>query len=52
MWPIEAGLSRIFAGQHTRIDDQAGRQLGSDVAHFVLRQTGLVQVGPDGEGRP
>ena len=37
----EAGLSRIFAGQHTRIDHQAGLQLGSDVAQFVLRETGL-----------
>jgi PAP2 superfamily len=48
----EAGLSRIFAGQHTRIDHQAGKRLGSDVAHFVLRETGLVQVGPDGGDRP
>jgi len=48
----EAGLSRIFAGQHTRIDHQAGTQLGSDVAHFVLRETGLVQPGPDGGDRP
>jgi hypothetical protein len=32
----EAGLSRIFAGQHTRIDHEAGRALGSRVAHFVL----------------
>ena len=32
----EAGLSRIFAGQHTRIDHQAGQQLGAQVAHFVL----------------
>jgi len=47
----EAGLSRIFAGQHTRIDHQAGTHLGRDVAHFVLRETGLVKVGPDGGGR-
>jgi hypothetical protein len=32
----EAGLSRIWAGQHTRIDDQAGRQLGRDVTGAVL----------------
>jgi len=32
----EAGLSRIFAGQHTRIDHQAGQQLGAQVAGFVL----------------
>ena len=34
----EAGLSRIFAGQHTRIDHQAGLELGHDIAHFVLPQ--------------
>src|SRR5207245_5707700 len=28
----EAGLSRIFAGQHMRIDHEAGQQLGPDVA--------------------
>lgn len=33
----EAGLSRIFAGQHTRIDHVAGLDLGQDVAQFVLR---------------
>ncbi|MFG1645809.1 haloperoxidase [Amycolatopsis sp. NPDC049252] len=33
----EAGLSRIFAGVHTRIDHEAGQQLGLDVAEFVLR---------------
>src|SRR6266516_3409329 len=32
----EAGLSRIYAGQHTRIDHEAGLQLGHDVAQFVL----------------
>jgi membrane-associated phospholipid phosphatase len=32
----EAGLSRIFAGVHTRIDHVAGRQLGTQVARFVL----------------
>src|SRR6266566_2462361 len=32
----EAGLSRIYAGQHTRLDHEAGKQLGSDVAQFVL----------------
>lgn len=34
----EAGLSRIYAGQHTRLDHVAGVKLGSDVAHFVLFQ--------------
>jgi PAP2 superfamily len=32
----EAGLSRIWAGQHTRIDHQAGQQLGNQVAVAVL----------------
>jgi hypothetical protein len=32
----EAGLSRIWAGQHTRIDHQAGQTLGRLVAHSVL----------------
>jgi membrane-associated phospholipid phosphatase len=32
----EAGLSRIYAGVHTRIDHEAGLQLGHDVAGFVL----------------
>jgi PAP2 superfamily len=32
----EAGLSRIWAGQHTRIDHQAGQQLGNQVALTVL----------------
>jgi membrane-associated phospholipid phosphatase len=32
----EAGLSRIFAGVHTRIDHVAGQQLGTRVAHFVV----------------
>jgi PAP2 superfamily len=32
----EAGLSRIWSGQHTRIDDEAGRQLGRQVGGAVL----------------
>jgi hypothetical protein len=36
----EAGLSRIFAGQHTRIDHQAGQTLGGDVARLVLANGG------------
>ncbi len=32
----EAGLSRIFAGQHTRIDHKSGQKLGRQVADFVL----------------
>jgi membrane-associated phospholipid phosphatase len=31
----EAGLSRIYAGQHFRFDHVAGQQLGTDVAHLV-----------------
>jgi hypothetical protein len=33
----EAGLSRIFAGVHTRLDHIAGLELGHNVAGFVLR---------------
>ena len=32
----EAALSRIWAGQHTRLDDEAGRLLGRQVAGVVL----------------
>ncbi|MEU9480363.1 vanadium-dependent haloperoxidase [Streptomyces sp. NPDC048191] len=31
----EAWLSRIWAGQHTSLDNRSGRQLGSQVAGFV-----------------
>jgi hypothetical protein len=43
----EAGLSRIFAGQHTRLDHQAGQLLGARVAGFVLDHlaTGLAASG-------
>ncbi len=34
----EAALSRILAGQHTRIDVNTGLGLGGQVAHFVLDQ--------------
>jgi membrane-associated phospholipid phosphatase len=37
----EAGLSRIYAGQHTRIDHEAGLALGHAVAQFVLSHFGL-----------
>jgi PAP2 superfamily protein len=33
----EAGLSRIYSGQHTRLDHIAGLALGHDIAGFVLR---------------
>jgi len=36
----EAGLSRIYAGQHTRIDHEAGLKLGREVAQFVLPRLG------------
>jgi membrane-associated phospholipid phosphatase len=32
----EAGLSRIYAGQHFRFDHMAGQQLGTNVSEFVL----------------
>ena len=35
----EAGLSRIFAGQHTSIDVNAGEALGRQIADFVLSQS-------------
>ena len=36
----EAGLSRIYAGQHTRIEIEVGSQLGQNVAQFVLQRIG------------
>jgi hypothetical protein len=38
----EAGLSRIFSGQHTRLDHVAGLELGHDVAGFVLHHALLA----------
>ena len=35
----EAGLSRIFAGVHTRLDHVSGLLLGRAVAQFVLRES-------------
>jgi hypothetical protein len=35
----EAGLSRIFAGVHTRLDHKSGLVLGRNVAQFVLRES-------------
>jgi len=43
----EAGLSRIYAGQHTRIDHIAGLRLGRNVAELVLDTLG---AGGDSEG--
>jgi hypothetical protein len=33
---VEAGLSRIYAGQHFRFDHEAGEHLGNHVAHAVM----------------
>jgi hypothetical protein len=41
----EAGLSRIFAGVHTRLDHEAGLTLGRDVANFVLRTSKSADFG-------
>jgi membrane-associated phospholipid phosphatase len=38
----EAGVSRIFSGQHTRLDHVAGLGLGHQVAGFVLRNALLA----------
>jgi hypothetical protein len=37
----EAGLSRIFAGQHTPLDHEAGLALGHHVSQFVLSHFGV-----------
>lgn len=36
---LEAGLSRIYAGQHFRFDHEAGQRLGMRVAHSIHRST-------------
>jgi hypothetical protein len=41
----EAGLSRIYAGQHTRLDHAAGVEMGRGLAAFVLSQS---RIGPGG----
>jgi hypothetical protein len=41
----EAGLSRIFAGVHTRLDHEAGLALGRSVAQFVLRAANSADFG-------
>jgi hypothetical protein len=41
----EAGVSRIYAGQHFRFDHVAGRELGRDVAGFVLHNALLPTQG-------
>ncbi len=42
----EAGLSRIYAGQHFRFDHVAGQQLGRQVAGYVLQHF----LTPNGSG--
>jgi membrane-associated phospholipid phosphatase len=42
---IEAGLSRIYAGQHTPLDDASGQALGAAVAQFVLRSAKSADFG-------
>ncbi len=44
----EASLSRIYAGQHFRSDENAGEKLGSAVADFVVDKF-LTRVNRDGE---
>ncbi|WP_163509557.1 vanadium-dependent haloperoxidase [Fodinicola acaciae] len=39
----EAGLSRIYAGIHTRLDHVAGQQLGRQVAAYVLTRAAIRQ---------
>ena len=41
----EATLSRIYAGQHFRTDEDAGEKLGDQVAAYVLRRL-LLPVRP------
>jgi hypothetical protein len=47
----EASLSRVYAGQHFRSDENAGERLGSAVADFVVGHLlTRVQRRDDGEG--
>lgn len=43
----EAGLSRIYAGQHFRFDHNAGKRLGREVALTVLSTTLLPRINPE-----
>ena len=40
----EAGLSRIYAGQHTRLDHDAGVALGRSVARFDLNRLASTRL--------
>ena len=42
----EAGLSRIYAGQHTPLDDAAGQLLGRQVAQLILQRSKSQSFGP------
>jgi hypothetical protein len=44
----EAGESRVWAGQHTRIDHQAGQQLGRKVASHVLAALSITPADDTG----
>ena len=46
----EAGLSRIYAGQHVRFDHVAGLKLGHEVARFAL--SNALLPAHDSSGRP
>ena len=43
----EAGLSRIYAGQHFRFDHAAGKQLGRQVAILVVSTTLHQRINPE-----
>jgi membrane-associated phospholipid phosphatase len=45
----EAGLSRIYAGQHFRTDHVAGKRLGSQVAESI--DHGILRHEDDGDNR-
>ena len=46
----EASLSRIYAGQHFRSDENAGERLGSAVADFVVDHFLTLHGRDDREG--
>ena len=41
----EASISRVYAGVHTQLDEDAGQRLGRSVAEFVLRNEPLAAHG-------
>jgi len=49
---VEAGLSRIYAGQHTPLDDVSGQALGAAVAQFVLRSAKSADFGHQATAAP